>query len=550
MIDIAKYKPKIAYFSMEVGVADALPTYSGGLGILAGDFAKSCADLEIPLIVVACLYDHGYFTQRLENGRQTEVHQVYDPREYMHDLDTRTKVKIEGRNVFAKAWLRHYTGKTGFAVPILFLDTHLPENKDWDKHINANLYGGSDPYHRITQEIVLGIGGVRLLQELGFDPEVYHLNEGHGAFATIELARQLGSSEAAKERTVFTTHTPVPAGHDRFDYGLVRRVLQDEVPADIAQLAGQNELNTTLLALNMSRYANAVSRKHGEVSRKMFPSYAIDSITNGVHSYTWTSELFEDLYDAVIPEWRVDPANLINADRISDHDLLNAHYSRKQDLIEFVNSNGYSLNQDLLTIGFARRFATYKRGDLIFSDMQMLSEICNGKVQFVFAGKAHPRDEPGKEVLSQIRRAQGYLKGKVEVAFIPDYTMSTGKLLTSGCDVWLNTPLRGNEASGTSGMKAAHNAVPHFSTPDGWWLEAKSGGWTIGRECSDAESCERQNQYDAGDFYKMLRDEVIPAFQNPEAYAEIQRQAIMNSAYFNMERTVREYVEKAYELGR
>lgn len=542
------FDPKVAYFSMEIGFRSDIPTYAGGLGVLAGDFMKAAADMEVPMVGVSLLYDYGYFKQHIINNKQYESYEQYYPSKDMKELPEKVSVKIQGREVKVRAWLYELEGKTGFKIPMIFLDTNGDLNTPWDGDITNQLYGGTHPYHRITQEVVLGVGGVRMLEKLGFNPEVYHLNEGHGSFATLELRRKFGGK--SKERTVFTTHTPVPAGHDRFDYGLVYDVLQEYVPNDIRKLAGEGEFNTTILALNMSRYANAVAKLHGVVSNNMFPHHNIDYITNGVHSYTWTSPEFQALFDKHIPSWRDSPVNLRAAHVIPDDELLQAHASAKSRLIEVINKSGtisvpFDPNKPL--IGFARRFAPYKRADLIFRDLERLREVGSENLQLVFAGKSHPNNIFGKELIQRVLDFSAKLKGEINIAFLENYNMDLGALMTAGSDVWLNTPLKPNEASGTSGMKAAHNGVPHFSTIDGWWCEAyDKGGWSIGGVPGELN---RPSEIgilpDEVYLYNVLENEVLPNINDPL----IKKDAIVNASYFNMERMMQEYLEKAYKIS-
>ncbi len=425
---------------------------------------------------------------------------------------------------------------------MLFLDTDVEGNQPQDRDLTNYLYGGNKDY-RIAQEVVLGIGGVMMLHALGLSPEVYHLNEGHGAFAALELRKKYG--EAGKERTVFTTHTPVPAGHDVFDYGMARNVLNGHFSEDLSQLAGEHMLNTTLLAMNMSRYINAVSRKHAQVTRAMFPGFTIDAISNGVHSTTWTAQPFQELYDKFLPGWRDDPTMLANAKAIPLDDILAAHQQAKGDLIGHINTTTHAqFDPDIFTIGFARRFATYKRGDLIFRDIERLKRISNGHIQLVYAGKAHPQDDLGKSIIKAIHDAIPLVNGKVKVVFLEDYSMRTGKLLTAGCDVWLNTPKRGEESSQTSGMKAAHNGVPHFSTHDGWWCEATGGGWTIGPTQGPVDDHE-----DVMDLYARLEQDILTLFKGDRhGFAQIMQEAIVNAGFFNTHRMIEEYKERAWRI--
>jgi len=559
-----------AYFTMEVAIYPELKTYSGGLGVLAGDFLKSAADLRLPISAVTLLYNVGYFDQKIVNMRQEEEYNRLDPIEYMTELPYTVTIEIEGREVKVGCARMYYIGNTNFPQPHYFLFTRGNAGRPWDDAITDKLYkkGVNDQnYWRIAQEQVLGIGGIKMLHLLADNgeislPRTYHLNEGHAGFAPLELLKRYGY-EGARSRTVFTTHTPVEAGHDMFDYGKVQGMLGSFIPGvDLRALGGQDHLNMTRLALNLSRYANAVARRHGIVSRGMFPGYAIDSITNGVHSRTWTSKVFKKLYDEHFngfhypQNWRADPSLLALVDGVPDDTILQAHKVAKRNLLDYVKkSTGEVLDEDKLTIGFARRFATYKRGNLIFSDLDRLVEASGGgEVQFIFSGKANPNDEPGKGVITDVLKNAEKLKDRLKVVFLPNYDMSKGLLLAAGADVWLNLPRRPWEASGTSGMKAAHNGVPSFSTVDGWWDEVpkgrdgeRRGGWSIGEEPRDDEM--NNPGSDAADFEsfcRRLKNDIRTAYADPTEWTRVMKGAIKNAAYFNTHRMVREYVERAY----
>jgi starch phosphorylase len=546
---------------MEVGIQPDIPIYSGGLGILSGDIFKSATDLGLPMRVISNLYDHGYFTQKIKDQQQVEVYEPYDPEQHMKKLEEIVTIPVEGRDVKVRAWLYEHEGASGLKNPALLLSTRRSGNHCWDERISDTLYR-EEPndrrYARICQEMVLGIGGVRMIHALnGKSPrsQVLHLNEGHGAFATLEMLKRYGM-KAAKEHTVFTTHTPIEAGHDKFDYDKIYSIMGGYLDnIDIKALAGHDRLNMTLLALNMSRYANAVAKMHAKVSGQMFPDYRIDYVTNGVHSTTWTGAPHQELYDKHLPEWRQDPSVLIQADKIPQSELLEAHRKSKQNLIDYVNSHGeVKFDPDLVTFGFARRFADYKRGDLLFYDMNKLIDICRGKAQIVFAGKAHPRDGRGKQIINNVLRFAEELKGKVNIAFLENYDMDIGKLMASGCDVWVNLPRRPYEASGTSGMKAAHNGVPTLSTIDGWVYETpiigekRQGMWAVGPEPEEGNVWKSNDLEDAVSLYKVMKEKVIPACQDEELYAKEMVGAIKNASYFNTHRVVKELMEKAYLL--
>jgi starch phosphorylase len=543
---------QIAYLSMEVAVDPRMPTYSGGLGVLAGDTLRSCADLGLPVIGVTLLHRKGYFSQALDDaGGQVEREERWEPERCLRPLSARAQVSIEGRTVHIRAWQYDVSGARGL-VPLLFLDTDVPENSEGDRRLTDSLYGGDDRY-RLAQEIVLGIGGVRMLESLGhMSIRKFHLNEGHASLAALELLKGQGANaqfDEVRDRVVFTTHTPVPAGHDQFDHELVARVLGEPVPRDLLRmLSGADRLNTTRLALSLAGHVNGVARKHREVSQGMFPEYAISSVTNGVHSVTWTSEPFRALFDRNVPGWREDPALLRQAMRIRGDELRRAHLDAKRALLDEVKRlTGRAFAMDALTVGFARRATAYKRADLIFSDLSRLRSIRRmGPLQLVFAGKAHPRDEGGKELIRRVARFARELGDEIPVVYLPDYRLELARLLVAGVDVWLNTPQRPLEASGTSGMKAAHNGVPSLSVLDGWWIEGHIEGvtgWSIGRSDADAAS----GADDAADLYAKL-PVVVDVFRNdPERWAAIMRSAIaLNASFFNTQRMVLEYATSAY----
>ncbi|MFH1260210.1 MAG: alpha-glucan family phosphorylase [Elusimicrobiota bacterium] len=555
-----KRKRRIGYFSMEIGIDPRLPTYSGGLGILAGDTIKSCADLKVPTIAVTLLYEKGYFYQKLDSqGNQQELPVQWNPHDFLKLLPNKVSVQIESRTVFIQAWEYEVKGITGYTVPILFLDSDLEENNESDRGLTDYLYGGGQKY-RLSQEIILGIGGIRMLNSLGHkDIQKYHLNEGHASLLTLELLNEKKKKDgptwdfdAVKELCVFTTHTPVPAGHDQFPYDQVESVLGEFVPLDVLKmLAGEDKLNMTRLALNLSEYVNGVAKKHGEVSQSMFPGYTIDAITNGVHSATWTSPPFKKLYDQYISGWANDPFSLRYALSIHKNRIWQAHIESKRILLDYVNEVANTgLDYDVFTIGFARRSAMYKRADLVFRDLNRLIQISKnvGEIQFIFAGKAHPKDEPGKELIRRIFSNISRLKGKVKVVYLENYDIQIAKMLTTGVDLWLNTPLRPNEASGTSGMKAVHNGVPNFSVLDGWWIEGHIEGvtgWSIGSKLPPKGDTSAD---DALELYDKLENIIVPMFyKNREKWIEVMQHSIaINASFFNTHRMTQQYVLNAY----
>ncbi|RJO64772.1 MAG: alpha-glucan family phosphorylase [Candidatus Omnitrophota bacterium] len=543
---------------MEIGFDSKVPTYSGGLGILAGDTIKSCADLKVPLVAVTLLYKKGYFDQALDaQGNQKESACLWEPSDFLRPLAAKIQVKIEGRTVVVQAWQYMVQGIGGYRIPIIFLDTDLAENSEYDRSLSYYLYGG-DEKHRLAQEIILGIGGVRMLKELNYHRiSRYHMNEGHASLLTLELLAQRtkeGSHwdvDGVKRMCAFTTHTPVPAGHDKFSYDLVHGLLNDYIPLDVLKkYGGEERLNMTLLALNLSHYVNGVAKKHGEVSQEMFPGYHIDSITNGVHSLTWVGDSFTKLFDARISGWQHDPFSLRYALSIPREAVWQAHVEAKRTLIEYVNAHtDAQMDLDVMTIGFARRATAYKRADLVFYDIDRLKTIAQqtGKLQFIFSGKAHPRDWPGKELIKKIYAMSASLKDHVKIAYLKNYDMELAKMLISGVDLWLNTPRKPKEASGSSGMKAAHNGVPSLSILDGWWIEGcieDFTGWSIG----SAEDAESNDEQDARFLYEKLEKVIIPSYYtNRTHWIDIMRHSIaINASFFNTHRMVQQYVLNAY----
>ncbi|MBI4502169.1 MAG: alpha-glucan family phosphorylase [Gemmatimonadetes bacterium] len=549
---------------MEVGIDPRLPIYAGGLGILAGDTLRSFADLRIPAVGVSLLYRKGYFRQRLDpDGSQREYPVEWNPGDIVGSLPPTVQVTIENRSVVVRAWEYTVAGATGFQVPLILLDTNVAENPPEDRNLASWLYGGDERY-RLSQEIVLGMGGVKMLRALGYSGiERFHMNEGHASLLAFELLREEPDQTAiarditdVRARCVFTTHTQVEAGHDQFSYDLVKRVLGEPLPlSELQMLGGRDRLNMTLLALNLSRYVNGVAKRHGVVAQHMFPGYSIDSITNGVHSFTWTSPPFRRLYDCYIPGWSRDSFSLRYAIKIPPDEIWAAHLEAKTRLLdEIERRTKRKLTRDALTIGFARRATAWKRPDLVFRDPERLREIARraGPLQLVFAGKAHPRDEPGKEMIRQVVRLAASLERAVPVVYLEDYDIDLARLLTSGADVWLNTPLRPMEASGTSGMKAAHNGVPSLSILDGWWIEGHVEGvtgWSIGAEqASDAPESDEESARDAADLYEKLEKVILPLYNTSRArWIDVMQRCIaVNASFFNAHRMVEQYATNAY----
>ena len=558
---------RIAYFSMEIGLTTEIPTYSGGLGVLAGDTIKSAADMKLPMVAVTLLSRKGYFKQSFsKEGWQVEEPVQWEPEQMLELLPGKTLVTIEQRDVKVQAWLYRVKSPTSGELPVLFLDTDIPGNLPEDRKITDHLYGGDRAY-RLKQEIVLGIGGARLLRVLGFQVRKYHLNEGHASLLTLELLnrhrrpvedtwdeRASWDTYKVQEKCVFTTHTPVEAGHDRFDYDLVEKVLGPIIPFPLLkELGGQDELNMTMLALNLSHYVNGVAKKHGEVSQALFPGFEIHSITNGVHPFTWTSPYLTTLFDNYLPGWANEPELLVRIDLIPDDEIWEAHLGAKAYLFQYINevTNGVQLDPDILTIGFARRATAYKRANMIFTDPEKLLEIGDGKVQLVYAGKAHPNDDQGKRMIQEIREQANFFGDRLKIVYLPNYNMDVASRLIPGVDVWLNNPLRPLEASGTSGMKAALNGVPNFSVLDGWWIEGhieNVTGWSIGPPPTEVSTDVSTTDEDVKDLYKKLEEVILPLYyQDKKGWIQVMKSAIgKNAYYFNTHVMMRRYVTEAY----
>jgi starch phosphorylase len=545
---------------MEIAVSPAIPTYSGGLGVLAGDTLRAAADMGLPLAAVTLAHRLGYFRQHLDaNGVQTGESQPWSPESILASEEPIVTVTIEGRPVAIKAWRYDLEGVTGHTIPIYFLDTKLEQNDPRDQVLTDHLYGGDNDY-RLRQEAVLGMGGARILAALDYRPMVYHMNEGHAALLTMALleqqlhGRSLESAteedlEAVRQLCVFTTHTPVPAGHDRFSAEQASRILGSERAPLLERVGAFHDglLNMTYLALRFSRFVNGVAMQHGIVSRQMFPEYSIEAITNGVHAVTWTSPSFQATFDRHLPRWRQDNLALRYAIDIPETEIKDAHLESKRTLIAAVKDrSGVELRPEIFTIGFARRAATYKRSDLLFADPERLVRCAHefGGLQILYSGKAHPADEPGKAMIRHVIELAKQLDSDVlKIVYLENYEWNLGALLTGGVDLWLNTPKRPYEASGTSGMKAALNGVPSLSILDGWWIEGwieGVTGWAIADHDEDAS--------EASSLYEHLEQVILPLYyQQPDQWRRIMRSTIaLNGSYFNTQRMLEQYVQNSY----
>ena len=604
----AAIKRPVAYFSAEFGFHESIPNYSGGLGILAGDHCKSASDLDLNFVAVGLLYRHGYFRQEIdkEGGQQAiSLNQNFHHlpiREVQRDgTNLLISVRILDREVFAKIW-QLPVGR----INLFLLDTDIPENNAEDRLITAELYGG-DQEMRMRQEIMLGIGGVKALKAMEIDPEVFHMNEGHSAFLALERIRRkvvekkldfYSALQIVASANIFTTHTPVPAGNDSFPRDMMRKYFGDfakelEIPFDEIFSFGQTRVDRsdpfsmTILALRMSRHSNGVSKLHGEVSRALWrdvwsgvPAHEvpITSVTNGIHTKTWMAPEFSALYRKYLGEWEehiAEPEFWRRVIEIPDAQLWETHQQLKRRLVDFVrervrmrrqrlsespeairNANQI-LDPEVLTIGFARRFATYKRGALLFSDKERLKRLLNDTtrpVQFIFAGKAHPRDEGGRALIQQVYKFSREAGFENRVVFLEDYDSYIARRLVQGVDLWLNNPLRPMEASGTSGMKCAPNGGINLSVLDGWWHEGFNGtnGWAIAPEINDG-TVEFQNQVDTNSLYQLLENQIIPLYyakpdgKLPLAWLQLMRESIRSvTPVFNTHRMVKEYTERLY----
>ncbi|MSO70534.1 MAG: alpha-glucan family phosphorylase [Alphaproteobacteria bacterium] len=550
----------IAYLSMEIALRPEMHTYSGGLGILAGDTVRSTADLELPIVFVTLVCRQGYLRQEIDpQGKQINHPDPWHPEQWASPLGAKIVVEIGGREVWIRPWLHVQSSPRGYRVPIILLDTDLEENAPEDRRITDQLYGGDEEY-RLKQEIVLGIGAVRVLHTLGFDIRTYHLNEGHAALLTVELLRMFRIAsgnghegpttyDIARVRDMcnFTTHTPVEAGHDRFEYALARRLLGDLFDVEMLKtFAGVGALNMTRLALSLCGYVNGVAQRHAETTTRMFPGYRVHAVVNGVHTRTWTSPYFAQLFDAHFPGWSHEPEILVRADQLPEDAVWDAHQKSKQDLIGKIRwLSSKQFDPEIPIIAFARRMTGYKRPELLFSEIERLLAIHRERpLQIVMAGKAHPKDGAGQAMIERLHGIIRDLDGKLPIVFLPGYDMALAKVIVGGADIWLNTPLPPLEASGTSGMKAALNGVLNLSVLDGWWVEAcinGANGWAIGKDAPGGDG-------HADALYTLLEREVLPCYYSDrKRWNWMMRQAISKIAfYFNSQRMMRRYATEAY----
>lgn len=556
----------IAYFSMEVGLDPNIPTYSGGLGILAGDTIRAAADVNLPYVGITLLTRQGYFRQKLNaDGTQHVTPQPWDVRQHLQLCKPQVTLPLDGRRVKVRAWRYTVCGRQGTSVPVIYLDTDLAGNHCDDRAISQSLYGGDNAY-RLRQEWVLGAGGVKMLRALGYKKiKCFHMNEGHAAFLTFELlAETLKATkksrltkthlDTVRQQCVFTTHTPVAAGHDAFPSKDAKQAIGPHPAWAMARSLGisRGTLNMTSLALSLSRYVNGVARKHGEVSQKMFPDYAIDAITNGVHIASWTAPPIQRLLNRHVPDWRLDSERLRYALSIPLTALGQAHQMSKGKLIKKINRySSVAFDPDVFTIGFARRATAYKRADLVLQRPAQLKRLVErfGKIQIVFAGKAHPQDRDGQQLIQNITHVAQDLADTVPIVYLANYDMALARTLIPGVDLWLNNPEPPLEASGTSGMKAAINGVPSLSILDGWWIEGCVEGVTGWAIDSLTQSRGNSAARHRNALFRKLSHVLSLYYDHPEDYLQVRRNALaLNGAYFNTQRMVQEYERKAYRI--
>jgi len=551
----------VAYFTMEIGIRNSIPTYSGGLGILAGDTLKSCADLEIPIIGISLLNEHGYFFQTIDkDGNQIANPTNWSINDYLELTPTTTKIKIQDREITIQCWKYSIIGETGHEVPVYFLDTNTPSNNEYDRNLTSHLYKGGDQDYRLSQEIILGIGGFEMIEALGYkNIKKYHMNEGHSALLTLKLNEKLCDTknltcEPSKPYCVFTTHTPVPAGHDQFPIDMARRYLKEYVEEIPENVIVNNMLHMTQLALHSSGFINGVSQRHTQVSREMFPGYDIQGITNGIHPATFTSASMGKIFDKYAPEWRLKPETLSEIEKATHEEIRAAHAINKKKLIDFTNQlTNAGMDNDYFTICFGRRITAYKRPALIMLNPERIAQINNIRpIQIIYSGKAHPSDLEGQATIKHIIQIKNNFPN-IKIAYLENYNIKVAKLMTSGGDLWLNNPIPKREASGTSGMKAAINGVPSLSTLDGWWEEGWQEdvtGWAINEPDEDIEKMTQQemDQKHANAIYDKLEKHIVTNFyNNHEHWVQIMKNCITkNAAHFNSHRMVKEYWEQAW----
>ncbi len=541
-------KDFVALFSMEAGWKSEVPNYAGGLGILVGDTFYSCADLGAKVVGMSLIY-------HLDDNPK----KAFKPAKYMKKLEETVTVEIENRKVKLAIWEKTIQGINGHSIKTFFLSSDLPENPRWDRELTKNIYP-FDKYSRMAQEIILGVGGVRAFKKLGYEIKYYHMNEGHSAFLGLELLQNNGGNiEKVKNLCTFTTHTPIAAGHDYFDYALAHKTLGKLIPSNIKDLATRDNLGMTQLALSLSRKANAVSKKHQEICSEMFPNDNFEYVTNGIYHNRWIGEHMKKVLDEYVGGWQEDPSRLKSATScIPGEALVEAKKMEKKDLVDWINSNNSFfpfdtvnpddyLTDDVLTLGFARRLVPYKRPTLLFSNMEKLREIGHKKLQIIFSCKYYADNPYYVSTINSILDFAKELRSQVKIVFVPSYSIDVATRLVTGCDIWLNNPVPPLEASGTSGMKAALNGTINMSTLDGWWVEAweadPASGWTIAQE-----NLARENR-DESDFESLIEklQDAIDCYNNrPEEWKEKMKRSVALVSYFNTNRMVQEYFNKMW----
>ena len=539
----------IAYFSMEFALHPEIPNFAGGLGVLAADLMKSAADLKIPAVGMSLIYH-----------QNDDPKKAFDPKKFFKKQRERITLRIEDRDVEIGVWKYEIEGKSGYKVPVYFLDSFISKNERWDRDLTKDLYD-TNQYTRLCQEAILGIGGLRMLRALGYnDIEVFHMNEGHASFLSFErLKEEEGDLEKVQAKNVFTTHTPIPAGHDRFPHNLVRQVLTEDLPHRVEKLAGHEDFHTTKLALRTSRVANGVSKRHAQVCKKMFPQHNFLAVTNGVHHRSWVSRAMKELFDKYIPGWEDNPELMKKALAIPDAEIKETHRKSKKVLISYLNQHPEFLahepdtmeeddffDEDTLTITFSRRFVPYKRPLLLFEAVNRLREIAYHKLQILYSGICHPEDDYCNGVMHELKKLQLELRGQVKLAVFPTRNLDSAALMVAGSDVWLNNPEPPMEACGTSGMKAAMNGCINFSSPDGWWLEAmemdEQCGWAFGCDISG------HDVFDCDAIHNGLREVLEIYYKKPDEWVSRMKHSIALGAYFNTHRNILEYKEKMWNI--
>ncbi len=543
-----EHKNTTAYFTMECALEDRMRNYAGGLGILAADILLSCADTETPVVGVSLIYH-----------QDDDPRQALDISQFAEDTGKKIIVQIEERDVDVAIWRTTVRGVSGKSVDLILLSTYVESNEQWDRDITKHLYS-SEEYTRICQEAILGIGGVRALEALDIRPTKYHMNEGHCSFLTLELLRVYECEDTVRSMCTFTTHTPVEAGFDRFSPRLVGQVLTTMLPEDTSAYIHHDRFDMARLGMKMSKHNNSVAKRHNTLCHDMFPEFSFENITNGMYHPRWAGKAMTQLFDRYLPEWQAHPEIFKEApERITTSDLRICHGYEKEHLIQWVNAHPEFfpfdditeddlLEREILTLGFARRFVPYKRPELILHEIERFAGISKGKVQLIFAGKCHPADGFCNSTKALIRERAFQLRNQVRICVLPTHNIEVASYLTTGCDAWLNTPVPPQEASGTSGMKAAMNGLLNLSVADGWWMEGfrenPSAGWSFwgGSGANDAYV----NSEDAHELLNKLEDVVACYYERPEEWLERMKAAISLTATFNTHRCIKEYQDKLW----